>query len=53
MNVRSITAYSGLAVLGLIWGMAFVAIKAVVTELVDQIVGKALDLLGGGPRPVQ
>ena len=33
MNPRIITAYSGLVVLSLIWGMAFVAIKAVVTEL--------------------
>jgi drug/metabolite transporter (DMT)-like permease len=33
MNLKSVTAYSGLAVLSLIWGMAFVAIKAVVTEL--------------------
>ena len=33
MNLKSATAYSGLVVLSLIWGMAFVAIKAVVTEL--------------------
>ena len=33
MNLKSFTAYSGLIVLSLIWGMAFVAIKAVVTEL--------------------
>jgi drug/metabolite transporter (DMT)-like permease len=33
MNPKSVTAYSGLAVLSVIWGMAFVAIKAVVTEL--------------------
>ena len=33
MNLKSLTAYSGLVVLSLIWGMAFVAIKAVVTEL--------------------
>ena len=33
MNLRSFTAYSGLAVLSLIWGMAFVAIKSAVTEL--------------------
>jgi len=30
---RSITAYSGLLVLSIIWGLAFVAIKQVVTEL--------------------
>lgn len=33
MNLRILTAYSGLVVLSLIWGMAFVAIKSVVTEL--------------------
>ena len=33
MSPKGITAYSGLAVLSVIWGMAFVAIKAVVTEL--------------------
>ena len=33
MNLKGLTAYSGLAVLSVIWGMAFVAIKAVVTEL--------------------
>ena len=33
MNLRNVTAYSGLIVLSLIWGMAFVAIKEVVTEL--------------------
>ncbi|MDG7007660.1 MAG: DMT family transporter [Nitrososphaerota archaeon] len=33
MDLKSVTAYSGLAVLSVIWGMAFVAIKAVVTEL--------------------
>ena len=33
MNLRSVTAYSGLAVLSVIWGMAFVAIKAVVVQL--------------------
>ena len=33
MDLKNVTAYSGLAVLGVIWGMAFVAIKAVVTEL--------------------
>ena len=33
MNLKSVTAYSGLALLSLIWGMAFVAIKYVVTEL--------------------
>jgi drug/metabolite transporter (DMT)-like permease len=33
LNLKSFTAYSGLAVLSLIWGMAFVAIKAVVVEL--------------------
>jgi drug/metabolite transporter (DMT)-like permease len=33
MNSKNVTAYSGLVVLSLIWGMAFVAIKAVVTEL--------------------
>ncbi len=33
MALKSITAYVGLAVLSLIWGMAFVAIKSVVTEL--------------------
>lgn len=33
MNTKSLTAYSGLIVLSLIWGLAFVAIKAVVLEL--------------------
>ena len=33
MSLKSITAYSGLVVLSLIWGMAFVAIKGVETEL--------------------
>ena len=33
MELKSVTAYSGLAVLSVIWGMAFVAIKAVVVEL--------------------
>jgi len=33
MNPKTFTAYSGLVVLSLIWGMAFVAIKAVVVEL--------------------
>ena len=33
MDLKSVTAYSGLAVLSVIWGMAFVAIKAVVVEL--------------------
>ena len=33
MSLKSLTAYSGLAVLSLIWGMAFVAIKEVETEL--------------------
>ncbi|HKT21122.1 MAG TPA: DMT family transporter [Nitrososphaerales archaeon] len=33
MNLKSATAYSGLIVLSLIWGMAFVAIKVVETEL--------------------
>ncbi|MDE1858087.1 MAG: DMT family transporter [Thaumarchaeota archaeon] len=33
MNLKSLTAYSGLVVLSLIWGMAFVAIKGVETEL--------------------
>ena len=33
MNLRNVTAYSGLIVLSLIWGMAFVAIKEVVSEL--------------------
>jgi drug/metabolite transporter (DMT)-like permease len=33
LNLKGLTAYSGLAVLSVIWGMAFVAIKAVVTEL--------------------
>lgn len=33
MSLKSVTAYSGLGVLSLIWGMAFVAIKAVETEL--------------------
>jgi len=33
LNLRILTAYSGLVVLSLIWGMAFVAIKSVVTEL--------------------
>ena len=33
MNLKSVTAYSGLVILSVIWGMAFVAIKAVVTEL--------------------
>ena len=33
MTPKSATAYLGLAVLSLIWGMAFVAIKVVVTEL--------------------
>jgi drug/metabolite transporter (DMT)-like permease len=33
MNPKSVTAYSGLMVLSLIWGMAFVAIKAVEAEL--------------------
>lgn len=33
MNLKSVTAYSGLVVLSLIWGMAFVAIKVVETEL--------------------
>lgn len=33
MNLKSVTAYSGLGFLSLIWGMAFVAIKVVETEL--------------------
>ncbi|MDG6902791.1 MAG: DMT family transporter [Nitrososphaerota archaeon] len=33
MSLKSVTAYSGLVVLSLIWGMAFVAIKGVETEL--------------------
>lgn len=33
MNPKTVTAYTGLVVLSLIWGMAFVAIKEVVTEL--------------------
>ena len=33
MDLKNVTAYAGLAVLSVIWGMAFVAIKAVVTEL--------------------
>lgn len=33
MSLKSVTAYLGLIVLSLIWGMAFVAIKVVVTEL--------------------
>ena len=33
MNPKTFTAYSGLVVLSLIWGIAFVAIKEVVTEL--------------------
>ena len=33
MSLKSVTAYSGLVVLSLIWGMAFVAIKEVETEL--------------------
>ena len=33
MNLKSVTAYSGLIVLSLIWGMAFVAIKGVEVEL--------------------
>jgi drug/metabolite transporter (DMT)-like permease len=33
LNLKSLTAYSGLVVLSLIWGMAFVAIKEVEVEL--------------------
>ena len=33
MSLKGVTAYSGLVVLSLIWGMAFVAIKEVETEL--------------------
>jgi len=33
MSAKGITAYGGLVVLSLIWGMAFVAIKATVAEL--------------------
>ncbi|MDG6985623.1 MAG: DMT family transporter [Nitrososphaerota archaeon] len=33
MSLKSVTAYSGLVVLSLIWGMAFVAIKEVEIEL--------------------
>jgi drug/metabolite transporter (DMT)-like permease len=33
LSLKSATAYLGLVVLSLIWGMAFVAIKVVVTEL--------------------
>ena len=33
MSLKSLTAYSGLVILSLIWGMAFVAIKEVETEL--------------------
>lgn len=33
MDPKTVTAYSGLLVLSLIWGMAFVAIKAVLPEL--------------------
>ncbi|HKT22555.1 MAG TPA: DMT family transporter, partial [Nitrososphaerales archaeon] len=33
MNLKSVTAYSGLIVLSLIWGLAFVAIKEVEIEL--------------------
>jgi len=33
MGTKSITTYSGLVILSLIWGMAFVAIKEVVVEL--------------------
>lgn len=33
MNLKSVAAYSGLVVLSLIWGMAFVAIKVVETGL--------------------
>lgn len=33
MSLKSVTAYSGLVILSLIWGMAFVAIKEVETEL--------------------
>jgi len=33
MDLKNVTAYAGLVVLSVIWGMAFVAIKATVTEL--------------------
>jgi drug/metabolite transporter (DMT)-like permease len=49
LNAKSITAYAGLVVLSLIWGMAFVAIKIVVTQLSPVNLALMRWLLAGVP----